>query len=513
MKRARYVEFDDIGKSFPGVRALDAVSFGADEGSVHGLVGENGAGKSTLLKALSGVHPPTDGCIRLAGREQHFGGAADAIHAGVAVIYQELHLVPEMSVAENLYLGQMPATCGVVKRRQMFDDAMARLQELGEDISPATKVGRLPIAQRQMIEIAKALSRGAKVIAFDEPTSSLSERESERLFEIIARLKADNKVIFYVSHRMEEIFRVCDAVTVLRDGRHVVTLDSLEDGDAGTLVKHMVGRDIADVYGYRSRAHGPPALEVKNLVGPGLSEAANFSAKQGEILGVFGLVGAGRSELMKLVYGATRKTSGSVSICEQETHISCPRDAIRAGLMFCPEDRKQEGIVPILSVSENLNMSARRHQSHLGFVINRAWEDRNAREHIERLSIRTPSARQLIVNLSGGNQQKVILARWLSENTRVMLLDEPTRGIDVGAKREIYDLMYDMAERGMGLVVVSSDLSEILGVSDRIMVMRQGRISGFLDREAATSENIMKLALPVAEYRDEVAEETVLEAI
>jgi len=502
MKRARYVEFDSIGKSFPGVRALDAVSFGVEEGSVHGLIGENGAGKSTLLKILSGVYPPSDGTLRLAGNACAFGTAAEAIRAGVTVIYQELHLVPEMSVAENLYLGQMPAVGGVVNRRQLLADAQARLDELGEHISPTTRVGRLPIAQRQMIEIAKALSRGAKVIAFDEPTSSLSQRETERLFEIISKLKADGKVIFYVSHRMEEIFRVCDSVTVLRDGQHVETLDSLDGVDAGELVRHMVGRDIADVYGYRSRAHGECALEVNDILGPGLNEAASFSVNRGEILGVFGLVGAGRSELMKLIYGATRKTSGSVSILNETVYIRSPKDAIRAGLMFCPEDRKQEGIVPIRSVTENLNLSARRNHAHLGFVINRDWENENVRDHIEKLSIRTPSARQLIMNLSGGNQQKVILARWLSEQTQVMLLDEPTRGVDVGAKREIYDLMYSLADDGIGLVMVSSDLPEILGVSDRIMIMRQGKISGVLSREEATSENVMQLALPIAEYEE-----------
>ncbi len=498
-----FVEFDNVGKSFPGVRALDQVNFGVSEGSVRGLIGENGAGKSTLLKILSGVYTATDGVVRLAGEAQSFSTASDAIAAGVAVIYQELHLVPEMTVAENLYLGHMPAKGGVVNRQQMNDRTRAQLEALGEDISPNTKVGRLPIAQRQMVEIAKALTRGAKVIAFDEPTSSLSARETDRLFETIAKLKAEGKVIFYVSHRMEEIFRVCDSVTVLRDGRHVHTYESMDGVTQDTLVKAMVGRDITDVYAYTPREHGDCALEARDVAGPGLTEPVSFSVARGEILGIFGLVGAGRSELLKLVYGATRRASGTFRIFDEEVAIHQPRDAIRAGLMFCPEDRKREGIVPIRSVQENLNLSARRHHTHFGFVINGAWEARNVREHIDRLAIRTPSPRQLVMNLSGGNQQKVILARWLSEYVRVLLLDEPTRGIDVGAKSEIYALMYELARQGIGIVMVSSEMPEVLGVADRLMVMRQGKVSGVLSREDATSERVLELALPVAEYVEE----------
>jgi len=500
-----YVQFDSIGKTFPGVRALDAVSLSVPEGSVRGLIGENGAGKSTLLKTLSGVYAPTDGAIRIGGQEQHFSGARDAIAAGVAVIYQELHLVPEMTVAENLYLGHLPATAGLVRRRELRERAWEQLYALGEDLSPNIKVGRLPIAQRQMIEIAKALTRGAKVIAFDEPTSSLSARETDRLFEIIAQLKAEGKIILYVSHRMEEIFRVCDSVTVLRDGRHVETFEDLEGVGQDLLVRAMVGRDITDVYRYQPREHGECALEVEGVTGLGVEEAISFSVARGEILGVFGLVGAGRTELLRLIYGATPRTSGTVKIFGEKIEIRRPRDAIRAGLMLCPEDRKNEGIVPIRSVQENLNLSARRHHAYLGFIINAAWEARNASEHIESLAIRTPSLRQQVMNLSGGNQQKVILARWLSEHVRVLLMDEPTRGIDVGAKSEIYSLMYDLANEGIGMVMISSEMPEVLGVADRTMVMRQGKVSGMLNRDEATSEKILELALPVAEYAEECA--------
>jgi len=492
-----YLEFEGIGKSFPGVRALEGVSFGVPEGSVRALVGENGAGKSTLLKILSGVHSPTQGEVRIDGRPRRFRDAAGAISAGVAVIYQELHLVPEMSVAENLYLGHMPARAGVVKRRLLRERARAQLEALGEDISPQARVGRLPLAQRQMVEIAKALTRGAKVIAFDEPTSSLSARETRRLFETIGRLKSGGRVILYVSHRLEEIFQVCDSATVLRDGHHVTTIENLEGVGQDQLVRAMVGRDIADVYEYAPREHGECALEVSGVSGPGVPEAVSFSVARGEILGVFGLVGAGRTELLKLIYGAARRSSGSIGVFGQRVDVRCPRDAIRAGLVFCPEDRKQEGLVPLLSVQENVNISARRNHARLGFLVSPGWESANAREHIDRLAIRTPSPRQPVRNLSGGNQQKVILARWLSESVRVLLLDEPTRGIDVGARREIYRLIYSLAASGIGVVMVSSEMPEVLGVSDRVMVMRQGRVSGQLKRGEATSEEVLELALPL----------------
>ncbi len=494
-----HLRFDGIGKTFPGVRALDDVSFGVREGEVRGLVGENGAGKSTLLKILSGVYASTEGTLTIAGEQRRFAGAADAIEAGVAVIYQELHLVPEMSVAENLYIGHLPARFGVVDRRRLRAGALAQLEMMGEDIDPGTKVGRLPIAQRQMVEIAKALTRGAKIIAFDEPTSSLSDREVKKLFSIILKLKEQGRVVFYVSHRLAEVFEICDSVTVLRDGRHIETFRDMKDVTHDVLVNRMVGRDITDIYGYAPREHGSVALEVKDVRGPGVDEPASFSVAAGEILAIFGLVGSGRTELLKLVFGATPRAQGRISILGRPVAIERPRDAIRAGLMFCPEDRKKEGVIPIRSVQENINLSARRNSSYLGFLIDEEWERRNAEEQVGALDIRTPSLRQQVMNLSGGNQQKVILARWLSETIRVILLDEPTRGIDVGAKREIYELMYGLARKGVGVVMVSSELSEVLGVADRIMVMRQGRIVAELARDEATEENVLKLALPVAE--------------
>jgi L-arabinose transport system ATP-binding protein len=434
------------------------------------------------------------------GQARAFESTSDALARGVAVIYQELHLVPEMSVAENLFLGHLPQHLGLVNRRDLAAAARTQLELVGEAIDPATKLGRLPLAQRQMVEIAKALTRGARIIAFDEPTSSLSDREVRRLFTIIRDLKSRGCAILYVSHRMEEIFELCDRVTVLRDGNHVETAE-LAQLTRDAVVRRMVGRELANIYNYTPRQHGGPGLEVEGLLGPGLTEPCSFHARAGEIFGFFGLVGAGRTELLRLIYGAAKKTVGRISVLGTELDISKPRDAIEAGIVLCPEDRKKEGIVPIRSVLENINLSARRRTARGGVLIDEAWEASNARERIDQLRIRTPSARQLIRNLSGGNQQKVILGRWLSETVKVILLDEPTRGIDIGAKSEIYTIMQTLAREGVCVIMVSSELPEVLGVPDRIAVMRQGAIAALVDRADATEEKLLKLALPLETAR------------
>ncbi len=493
------LHFEFISKGFPGVQALLDVSFSASSGSVHALCGENGAGKSTLLKILSGVYAADQGAMLLDGTRLHFKKPHDAIVAGVAVIYQELHLVPEVSVAENIFLGHLPSHGGVVDKRTLNQQAKAILDRIGVDIDPRQKVGSLSLAQRQMVEIGKALSRNAKVIAFDEPTSSLSSREVERLFEIIAELKRQDHIIFYVSHRMEEILRICDACTVLRDGQHVETFYDLNGVSAGTIVQRMVGRDINDIWGYRPREHGEVMLRVSLLWGRGLAGPQELEVKAGEIVGIFGLVGAGRTELLKSIYRAEKGSSGKIEIGGQVQRYSNPKQAIRAGIMLCPEDRKREGIVPARSVMENTNLSARRAHSIGGVFINERWEKENASHQVEQLAIKTPSLRQQIVFLSGGNQQKVILGRWLSENIKVLMLDEPTRGIDVGAKREIYEILYKLAESGVAVLFVSSELPEVLGVADRILVMRQGRIAAEFAKSEATEENVLAVALPVSD--------------
>jgi L-arabinose transport system ATP-binding protein len=350
------------------------------------------------------------------------------------------------------------------------------------------------------VEIAKALTRGANIIAFDEPTSSLSDREVRRLFTIIRELKARGRAILYVSHRMEEIFELCDQITILRDGRHVETAP-LATLTRDAVVRKMVGRDLANIYNYTPRAPAGPGLVVEAIAGPGLTQPCSFSVQQGEIFGIFGLIGAGRSELMRLLAGVVRKTGGRVSLAGQPLNFVSPRDAIEAGVVLCPEDRKKDGIVPVRSVLENINLSARRRNARAGILIDENWEQANAKKRCEQLRVKTPSVRQLIRNLSGGNQQKVILGRWLSETVKVILLDEPTRGIDIGAKSEIYTIMQNLAREGVCVVVVSSELPEVLGVSDRIAVMRQGEIVAVLDRADANEEKLLTLALPVETAR------------
>jgi L-arabinose transport system ATP-binding protein len=492
------LSFDGITMEFPGVRALDAVSFGVRGGSVHGLVGENGAGKSTLLKILSGAYQPTAGCVRLAGRPTVFPSTAEAIAAGVAVIYQELHLVPEMSVAENLLLGRYPRRGAFLDRAALRTEATRLLQLVGEEISPDARLSRLSLAQRQMVEIAKALGRGAQLVAFDEPTSSLSEREAGRLFAIIRDLRARGHAILYVTHRMDEIYALCDTVTVLRDGRHVVTYGQLADVSPAQLVKSMVGRELTNIFNYRPRPHGPDGLAVSNLTGPGLRSPASFRVARGEIAGFFGLVGAGRTELMRLVCGTQQPAGGEVRVHGSVVPGSSPRAAIRAGLVFCPEDRKKEGIIPDGSVAENINLSARRTRLRAGFFLQANWERHNAADQIARLGVRPASPTTPIRLLSGGNQQKAILARWLSEQVRVVVLDEPTRGIDIGAKSEIYALLHELAAAGASVVIVSSELPEVLGIADRVFVMREGAIAAEFTRAAATPEAVLHAALPVA---------------
>lgn len=491
-----YLSFRGISKSFPGVKALSDVSFDCYAGQIHALMGENGAGKSTLLKILSGNYAPTAGTLALRGEETVFPDTTAALNAGVAIIYQELHLVPEMTVAENIYLGQLPQKGGIVNRSLLNDEARLQLEHLGLDIDPQTPLKYLSIGQWQMVEIAKALARNAKVIAFDEPTSSLSAREIENLFRVIRELRNEGRVILYVSHRMEEIFALSDAITVFKDGRYVCTFNDMQQVNHDQLVQAMVGRDIGDIYGWQPREYGEVRLSLEQVKAPGVRTPISLSVRSGEIVGLFGLVGAGRSELMKGLFGATRITAGNVRIDGSIVDIRKPAHAIRAGLMLCPEDRKADGIIPVHSVRDNINISARRKHIHAGCLINNAWETRNAQHHIQSLNIKTPGAEQFIMNLSGGNQQKAILGRWLSEEMKVILLDEPTRGIDVGAKHEIYNVIYALAASGVAVLFASSDLPEVLGVADRIMVMREGEIAGELLHEAANEQQALSLAMP-----------------
>jgi len=492
-----YLRFDAISVVFPGVRALDGVSFAAHAGQVHALMGENGAGKSTLLKVLSGVNRVAEGALWIDGQRHVFSNAREALREGVAIIYQELTLSPNMSVAENLLLGQLPTRQGFVDRRQLKQKALAILADLGEgDIHPSTKVRDLSIGQQQMIEIGRALLRDAKIIAFDEPTSSLSIQEIRQLKRIVKRLRDEGRVVLYVTHRMEEVFEMCDAVTIFRDGQHIRTHADMSALNHDLLVSEMVGRDIDDVYGYRARDHGDVILNVEGIQGRGLKAPVSFSVKRGEVFGLFGLVGAGRSELLRLVCGVETPKSGSVHFNGEARQFKSPHDAIRAGIAMCPEDRKSQGIFPVASVADNLNISCRRFFKRWGFFRHPGRERRNAESYIHQLSVKTPGPRTPIGKLSGGNQQKVILARWLAEEIDLFVMDEPTRGIDVGARRDIYSLLYDLAEQGKSVVVISSDLAEVSSICDRIAVMRDGELVEVVPRESATPERLLGLALP-----------------
>ncbi|QMV15932.1 L-arabinose ABC transporter ATP-binding protein AraG [Vibrio spartinae] len=489
------LEFSQISKHFPGVKALSNISFRAQSNSVHALMGENGAGKSTLLKILSGLYQPTEGQLIIDGQSAVFSSTVDALNHGIAIIYQELNLVPELSVAENIYLGQLPTKNGSVDRETLHRNAREQLIRLGEDFDPSRPLKEFSIGQWQMVEIAKALSRNARIIAFDEPTSSLSQREIQNLFKVIRELRDDGKIILYVSHRMEEIFELCDAITIFKDGTHVQTFDTLTDLTNDRLVELMVGREINDIYHYRNREHGESGLKIDELMGPGLTQPVSLDIRRGEILGLFGLVGAGRTELTRLIFGADKATAGTLTIQGETVRINSPSEAIRAGVTLCPEDRKADGIVPILSVRENTNISARPDFLKPGGCIDFSWEEKNAQLQCEALNVKAASLDQLIGELSGGNQQKVILARWLSTDMKVILLDEPTRGIDVGAKSEIYELIFKLAENGVAVLVVSSDLPEVLGISDRLLVMKDGAISGELQREQFDEQTALRLAM------------------
>jgi L-arabinose transport system ATP-binding protein len=491
------LRFDNIGKVFPGVRALDGVSFDVNVGQVHGLMGENGAGKSTLLKILGGEYQPDSGRVLIDGNEVRFHSAAASIGAGIAVIHQELQYVPDLTVAENLLLGRLPNALGWVDKAAARRFVRERLAAMGVALDPNAKLRKLSIAQRQMVEICKALMRNARVIALDEPTSSLSHSETEVLFKLVRELRADNRALIYISHRMDEIYTLCDAVTIFRDGRKVASHPSLEGVKRDTIVSEMVGREITDIYSYRPRELGGVRFAARGVEGHGLKAPASFEVRRGEIVGFFGLVGAGRSELMHLLYGAEPRQAGEIMLDGRAIKVRSAGEAIRHGIVLCPEDRKEEGIVAMASVSENINISCRRHYLRGGLFLNRKKEAQTADSFIRLLKIRTPSRRQKIRFLSGGNQQKAILSRWLAEpDLKVVILDEPTRGIDVGAKHEIYNVIYELAGRGCAIVMISSELPEVLGVSDRVIVMRQGRISGELPRGEATEQSVLNLALP-----------------
>jgi ABC-type sugar transport system ATPase subunit len=488
------LQIQSVSKNFPGVRALDGVSFDVEAGSVHAVVGENGAGKSTLMQIVAGVLHPDSGSISFEGSPLRLRSTRDAAERGIAIVFQELNLAPNMTVAENISLGIEPRALGIfVARGAMRARAAGILHQLGIRLNLDARVGDLTIAQQQLIEICKSLVQTPRLLILDEPTSSLSESETTLLFRVITSLKAAGVTMLYISHRMREVFTICDTVTILRDGKHVRTMP-LAATDQDEIVRLMVGRELAGI-GKPSTGDDPRpvVLSVRNLQGGRQYRDISFDLRRGEIVGLSGLVGAGRSEMALGVFGAPVPDSGAVLLNGAPVKISGPRAAMRLGIALVPEDRKQLGLVLGLSVGSNLSLAALARLSRAGMIDFRA-EDKLIGRYIDRFRIKTPSREQLVGLLSGGNQQKVVLAKWLATNPRVLIVDEPTRGVDVGTKVEIYALMRELAAEGLAILVISSDLPEVLAISDRILVMREGRFVGEIAHADATEERIMALA-------------------
>ena len=500
----QYLEFKGIWKAFPGVQALKDISFRAERGRVLALLGENGAGKSTLLKILSGDLLADKGEILLSGKTQHFLSPFDAIKAGISVIYQEHQIIPAMSVMENIFVGALPKRkSGFIDKKRLREDATEIIKKFGMNIDPATLVGQLPIAYQQMVEIMKAYWRGAEVIAFDEPTSSLADTEITILFNLIEELKREGKIVIYVSHRLAEIFRISDDIVVFKDGELVKTFVTSETGEQ-ELIQAMVGRDIGDTYANLSRNtdYGETLLEVKNLVAPKIHNVS-FSLKKGEVISLAGLVGAGRTEIVRALFGADRLISGEIYLEGKRVEFKSPAEAVEAGIALCPEDRKEEGLVLFRALRENITMPVLSKIVKF-FFLDRKTEAKLAEDAVKKYSIKTPGIDKLVLELSGGNQQKVILGRWTNEKmtTKVLILDEPTKGIDVGTKAEVYQIICDFAKQGIGVIFISSELPEVIGVSDRIYVVHDGYITGCVDRADADEEGILSLAmLDVADMR------------
>ena len=489
------LEFRAITKSFPGVRALDDVSFSAMGGQVVALVGENGAGKSTLLKVLGGDYQPDSGEYLIDGARRHFREPREAIEAGVSIIYQERQVVPFLSVAENIFMEGIPAgKTHLIDFKALNRMAQRIIDEFRLPFHATDRVRDLSVAHQQMIEIMKAYRRNPKIIAFDEPTASLSDAEIETLFSIIGQLRQKGIIILYVSHRMKEIFQISDEVVILKDGKFVGQYKT-RDTDELSIIQKMVGRNLGDIFKELRRNDdiGGPVLEVKHLNADNVKDVS-FTLKAGEVVGFAGLVGAGRTETMRAIFGADKRKSGEVLVSGKPVDIDAPEDAIRLGIALCPEDRKEQGIVAKRSVCDNISMAVMPTLCKGGFI-NFQKEKALAYEGVKELNIKTPSVEKPIGELSGGNQQKTILARWLALEPRILILDEPTKGIDVGSKSEIYQIICDMAKRGIGVIMVSSELPEILGVCDRIVVMCQGRITGELPRAEATEHNVLMLAM------------------
>lgn len=491
----KILEISGIIKDFPGVRALDKAKLNVYQGKVMALLGENGAGKSTMMKIMTGIYKRDAGTIKHNGKEVEFNGPRESQDAGISIIHQELNLIDHLSIAENIFLGRELTKNFLIDWKLMFDEADIILKKLNLEYSSKELVGKLSIGEKQMIEIAKALSQNAKIIVMDEPTDALTDTETKSLFNVIRELIVENKSIVYISHRLKEIFEICDYATVMRDGKFIdeaVVADITED----YIIEKMVGRKLKDQFPRIDTKLGEISLKVDDLSGE-VTKKINFSLQKGEILGIAGLMGAGRTELAKTIYGCFKKTSGKIYIDGKQIEINSPQEALKNKIAYVSEDRKGDGLLLGLSVKENMSLSSLINFENRCKKINEKKEEIEVKKFISKFNIKTPTMDQLIKNLSGGNQQKVAIAKALMTNPKILILDEPTRGVDVGAKKEIYDLINEFKNQGMSIIIISSEMPEILGLSDRIMVMHDNTITGIFNREEATQEKIMKCAIGV----------------
>ena len=492
MKNENILEIKGVSKSFVGVKALQNVSFQVRKGDVHALLGENGAGKSTLMKILSGAYNKDCGQIFVNGKEAEIRNTKDSERLGIAIIYQELNLIPDITVAENIFLARQPKKHGLLDWKKMTEDAEEILDYMDVAINPRAIVSSLSVAQQQMVEIAKAISLHSQLLIMDEPTSTLTEGETRKLFSVINNLKSKGISMIYISHRMEEIFEICDSYTVLRDGTFVHS-GEIKEVDVNQIIEYMVGRSLASVYPEKKNKVGEVILEADHISNGKEVKDVSFSLRKGEILGFAGLVGAGRTETLKAVFGADSGAKGEIKINGKPVQIRSPRDAIKLGIGFLPEDRKKEGLVVDLPVLDNTVMAKpEKAMEHGMFSAKKAKEI--CQKYIRELLIKTPSEMQMAKFLSGGNQQKVVLAKWLNCEPEIIVLDEPTRGIDVNAKMEIYNIIVKLAEEGTSIIMISSEMPELIGLCDRVIVMHEGCVTGELDRRTLSQQQIMHYA-------------------
>jgi len=474
------VRMENIEKEFPGVKALKGVNFDVRAGEVHALVGENGAGKSTLIKILMGAYSATSGKIYLEEKEATYKNPMQAKKSGLGAVYQDITLAPHLSVAENFFLGELPTQLGMIDWKKIYSVTNQTLSDLKININPKAKVRDLTVGQQEMVTIAKTVHQKANVIVFDEPTALLANEEVNLLFDLIKTLKSRNYGIIYISHRLEEIFAICDRVTVLKDGQYVDTLNVKETNE-DELVKLMVGRDIQDMYSIQKGSIGETVLKVNNLSRAGKFENISFELKKGQILGMFGLVGAGRTEVCRAIFGADPYDSGEIYINDKKTHIKTPIEGMKSSIAFLTEDRKKDGLCLGLSVEFNTNMASYNMISKSS-LINLKKEKERADKYVKAINIKTPSVKQLCKNLSGGNQQKVVISKWMCRDSEIFIFDEPTVGVDVGAKVEIYKLIEELIQQGKAVILISSYLPEVMGLSDAMMVMSEGKQMAILDK-------------------------------